>query len=75
VIGVLLRPCDWKHGDLKRLEMLPQKSGEALPVTSWPSRDEAFTRVAERLRERAVERTGRVSGNPREAHPIAAPLG
>jgi hypothetical protein len=74
VMGVLLRPCDWKHGELARLDVHPRQTphGEPVPVTSWPSRDEAFTRVAERLRERAQQRTGRLSGNPPPAHPIAA---
>jgi hypothetical protein len=74
VMGVLLRPCDWKHGDLARIEVHPRQTpqGEPVPVTGWANRDEAFTRVAERLRERAQQRTGRLSGNPRQAHPIAA---
>lgn len=76
VLGVLLRPCDWKHGELAAIDMLPRNDGgEVVPVTAWPSVDVALTRVAERLRERAQQRVGSLSLNPPPAHPPSAPLG
>lgn len=76
VLGVLLRPCDWRHGDLAALDMHPRDaSGDVVPVTSWPSVDLAFTRVAEKIRERAQSRVGVLSLNPPPAHPTPAPLG
>jgi hypothetical protein len=77
VLGVLLRPSDWQHGALRSLEMLPQREGVATPVTEWSSRDAAFKAVAERLRETLREwgYTSRISINPSEARPKAAPSG
>jgi hypothetical protein len=56
VVGVLLRPCDWKQGALKDLLMLPVPPGKAepLPVTAWSSTDEALACVAAWLREKAA---------------------
>lgn len=39
VIPILLRPCDWKITPLKALQVSPSN---ALPVTLWRNRDEAF---------------------------------
>jgi hypothetical protein len=83
VLGVLLRPSDWKHGELADLEMLPARPGvgEVVPVTEWASHDAAFKRVAEVVRDRIKERlkdwgyTSRISVNPSEAHPLPAPCG
>lgn len=79
VMGVLLRPCDWKHGELASIDMHP-RSGDGpdapvLPVTAWGSLDNAFMRIAEKLRERAHLRMGSLSRNPLSAHLAAAPLG
>jgi hypothetical protein len=88
VLGVLLRPSDWKHGVLHDLEMhpLPRRDDPATigaghgenvaPVTEWPSHDAAFTRVAEVLRQRLKDHWGyvsRISVNPSEAHRLSAP--
>jgi TIR domain len=80
VLGVLLRPTDWKHGKLTTVEMLPLQGREPLAVTSWSSHDAAFERVAQDLRPRLYSVTGRLSGhgisiNPSEAHPPSAPPG
>ena len=86
VLGVLLRPADWEHGKLKRLEMVPKRVAEssggggaarAVPVTEWPSRDAAFAAVAEAVRDRLKEwgYVSRISVNPSEAHPSPAPSG
>jgi hypothetical protein len=88
VLGVLLRPSDWEHGDLRAIEMLPRPDARAatlrglgsggqtvLPVTEWPSHDAAFTRVAEALRQRLRDwgYVSRISVNPSVAHPLSAP--
>ena len=50
VIPVILRPCDWNHPDVpfSKLNVLPT---HAKPITSWADQDEAFTVVAQRIRE------------------------
>jgi hypothetical protein len=77
VLGVLLRPCDWAHGDLAGLEMEPidPLKRVVVPLTAWPSRDDGLKRVAEEIRRRAQKRMGSLSLNPRSARPLAAPLG
>ena len=81
VLGVLLRPTDWKHGKLQSLEMLPREAGRAaghaVPVTSWSSHDAAFAQVAEVLRAKLRDwgYVSRISLNPSEAHPRSAPRG
>ena len=49
VIPVFLRACDWKGSPFGRLQGLPD---DAIPVVSaqWPSRDDAFLRVAQGIR-------------------------
>jgi hypothetical protein len=75
VLGVLLRPSDWKHGKLQTVEMLPVKGREPVAVTAWPSHDDAFENVARYLRTRLWGVVGRISINPSEAHPSPAPRG
>ncbi|MBW4578071.1 MAG: toll/interleukin-1 receptor domain-containing protein [Tildeniella nuda ZEHNDER 1965/U140] len=52
VIPIILRPCDWNHPDVpfSKLNVLPTY---AKPITSWADQDEAFTIVAQRIRETA----------------------
>lgn len=47
VIPVLLRPVDWKGAPFAQLACLPRN---AIPITSWPNRDEAFLDIAEGIR-------------------------
>ena len=81
VVGILLRPCDWKHEELARVRMLPRPSAteEIVPITSMPSLDEAFTAVVAELRAIIMEERDapalRISRNPRVAHSIPAPGG
>lgn len=51
VIPIILRPCDWTHAPFAHLQALPR---DARPVTKWPDRDEAFTAIAQALRELAT---------------------
>lgn len=76
VMGVLLRPCDWRHGDLAAVDMEPRnEDGIAVPVTAWPNPDVPYTRIAEKIRAHAAHRVGSLSLNPPMAHPAPAPLG
>lgn len=58
VLSIILRDVDWHGSRLSKLQALPK---DAIPVTSWPNRDQAFKdiavgirRVAERLRRPSV---------------------
>lgn len=48
VIPVILRPVDWEGAPFSKLQALPT---DALPVTSWENRDEAFLSVAKAIRK------------------------
>src|SRR5262249_29165424 len=48
VIPVLLRACDWTIAAFEGLAPLPPNQ---VPVSSWPNRDEAWTAVAQGIRE------------------------
>jgi hypothetical protein len=79
VIGVLLRPCDWQQGEIRKLVTLPRIEGRVVPVTAWPNQDAAFASIAEAVRGEATAQragvVGAISRNPRVAHSIPAPLG
>jgi hypothetical protein len=47
VVPIILRPYDWKSAPFGKLQVLP-KDGKA--VTLWQDRDEAFTNIAEGIR-------------------------
>jgi hypothetical protein len=50
VIPIILRPCDWNHSyvPFSKLNVLPD---HAKAIKSWADPDEAFTIVAQRIRE------------------------
>lgn len=50
VIPIILRPCDWNHPyvPFSKLNVLPT---HATPITKWEDPDEAFTIVAQKIRE------------------------
>ena len=52
VIPVLIRSTDWKEAPFSGLQALPRDNRA---VTSWPNRDEAFTQVAEGIRQAIAE--------------------
>jgi len=56
VIPVIVRDCDWKGAPFAKLQAAPGKPpgrADVRPaVESWPNRDEAFAKVANRVRER-----------------------
>ena len=51
VIPIILRPTGWKNTPFAHLKSLPTNG---VPVTQWPSRDEAFFDVVQGIR-RAIE--------------------
>jgi hypothetical protein len=69
VIPVILRSCDWHTAPFGKLQALP-KDGK--PVTSWKNRDEAFTDVAQGIRE-AVK--GLTFGAQSPSPPALPPVG
>ena len=75
VLGVLVRPCDYNHGELAGLDVHPREGREPKALSAWPSRDDGLVRVAEEIRRRAGLYVGSLSLNPRSAHPAPAPLG
>ncbi len=56
VIPVMLRKVDWKGAPFEKLQALPK---DALPVASWSNIDEAFTNVAEGIRNTVKELTSK----------------
>jgi len=48
IVPVLLRPCEWKGSPLAELQALPTN---AVPITLWDNRDEAFLNVAQGIRK------------------------
>lgn len=63
LISVILRPCDWKHTDLREFLVTPK---DGRPVTQWPDRDEALLDVTQSIR-RALEEIGK-AGKPMSDH-------
>ncbi len=57
VIPIILRACDWHTAPFGELEALPKK---AKPVTTWTSRDAAFTDIAKGIRAVVNELNGNV---------------
>jgi hypothetical protein len=70
VIPVILKPSDWSSSALGALQALP---ANAKPVTKWSNRDEAFTAVAQGIRQAArqlAERPARSSPPASAAPPL-----
>ena len=51
VVPVILRKCDWSKMPYAKLQALPRN---AVPVTEYPNRDNAFTEIAQGI-ERLVD--------------------
>lgn len=47
VVPIIVRACDWSEAPFAHLQGIPTG---AVPVTSWPNRDEAWTAVAKSLK-------------------------
>jgi hypothetical protein len=52
VIPIILRAVDWREAPFAKLQALP-KNGK--PVTSWSNRDEAFTDIAQGIKDTVRE--------------------
>lgn len=48
VVPIILRHVDWSNAPFARLQVLPEG---AIPIKSWPDRDQAFTNVVDGLRK------------------------
>lgn len=66
VIPIILRPCDWNHSDVpfSRLNVLPT---HAKAITSWSDPEEAFTIVAQRIRETVDQLRAKKQSGQQEA--------
>jgi len=67
VIPVILKPADWTTSPLGRLQALP---ANARAVTLWSNRDQAFTSVAQGIREAAQKLAAE---RPVQAAPTPSP--
>src|SRR5439155_26773204 len=65
VIPIVLRPTDWQGAPFDKLKMLPT---DAKAVTSWTTRDDAFTDIVRGIRASIYDLTN--SG--KTAHPSLA---
>ena len=70
VIPVILKPSDWSSSALGRLQALP---ANAKPVTKWNNRDEAFTSVAQGIRQAAKQLQQRPPMPTPQPRPAARP--
>lgn len=70
VIPVILRPCDWESASFGELQALPKN---ALAVTTWANRDEAFRSIAKGIRKvvEKMQETG--GGKSARLSPIPRP--
>lgn len=64
VIPVVLRSCKWNRAPFARLQALPKN---AIPVTSWTNRDEAWTSVVDGI-EKAIARIVNLHNGETNAH-------
>jgi hypothetical protein len=66
VIPIILRACDWKDAPFGHIQALPT---DAKPVTSWRSRDRAFSDVAQGIKKIVGElvKSPATSANPQAA--------
>jgi hypothetical protein len=56
VIPIILRPVDWASASFSKLQALP-RDGKA--VTTWSNQDEAFTQIAQGIRQIALGLAGK----------------
>jgi hypothetical protein len=59
VIPIILRPCDWHSAPFGKLQALPK---DAKPVTQWSDQDEAFTHIAQGIRQAVAKLQQRKNG-------------
>ena len=75
ILPVIVRPCDWKNSPFKQLKALPK---DGLPVSEWKSSDEAWSSVAQAIRQicedKALHLRNYPSGKDRHESPELSPL-
>lgn len=82
VIPIILRPVDWSGAPFGKLQAFPKN---AKPVTKWSPQDEAFTNIAQGIRQAATQmaevlqskkptQTTTTTAKPPEQEPIAAAI-
>jgi tetratricopeptide (TPR) repeat protein len=69
VLPIHLRPVDWQGAPFARLQALPT---DARPVTEWADRDQAFTNVAQGIRQVAQAIRQTAADVPIAHTPLAA---
>jgi len=52
VVPIILRSCMWNFSPFAKIQASPK---DAKPVTAWPDKDEAFTSIAEGIRQLAEQ--------------------
>ena len=52
VVPIVVRNCLWQHTPFAKLQALPK---DAKAISSWPDRDDAFTTIAESIRQIAEQ--------------------
>jgi hypothetical protein len=69
VIPIILKPVDWQGAPFGKLQALPKN---ALPITKWGDRDEAFLNVAQGIR-RVAEEIAKLKASGQVAVPSSQP--
>jgi Flp pilus assembly protein TadD len=69
VVPIHLRPVDWKDAPFAHLQALPT---DARPVTAWADRDQAFTNIAQGIRQVAQAIRQTAADVPIAHTPLAA---
>jgi hypothetical protein len=72
VIPILLKPCDWKHEPLEKLQALPQG---LKPISQWQDPDEAWQNVVDGLRKVVLSLSNAQPRPPRSQPAGAEPGG
>jgi pSer/pThr/pTyr-binding forkhead associated (FHA) protein len=47
LVPILLETCDWRHGPLSSIQLLPT---DGRPISRWPSKDQAWSNIVDELR-------------------------
>jgi TIR domain/Effector-associated domain 9 len=75
VVPIILKPVDWRGAPFGKLNAFPKN---ALPITAWPSQDEAFLNVAQGIRKAvealATRKSTQKSTEPKPTETLAQPL-
>jgi hypothetical protein len=64
VIPILIRPCEWQAAPFANLQPLPR---DMRPVSEWPSQDQAWTEIAQEIRQVVEQMRARLTP-PGQSH-------